>query len=94
MPDNRIASLGRRRTQVHVALRRGELRVASQLLGNEQVQKLKLALADRAPKTVDNVLTAMADALGQWRGCRRCADIDEREVIASRCGRTSDWATD
>ena len=29
-----------------------------------------------------------ADALSSgWRGCRRCADIDEREVIASRRGR-------
>jgi hypothetical protein len=29
-----------------------------------------------------------ADALSsEWRGCRRCADIDEREVIASRRGR-------
>ena len=33
-------------------------------------------------------LTMEADALSSgWRGCRRCADIDEREVIASRRGR-------
>lgn len=28
-------------------------------IGNEQVQKLKLALADQAPKTVNNVLTVL-----------------------------------
>jgi TCP-1/cpn60 chaperonin family len=27
-----------------------------------------------------------------WRGCRRCAGIDEREVIASRRGRAGEWA--
>ena len=36
-----------------------------------------------------------ADALSSgWRGCRRCADIDEREVIASRRGRAGECATD
>jgi len=36
-----------------------------------------------------------ADALSfWWRGCRRCADIDEREVIASRRGRAVERATD
>jgi methylphosphotriester-DNA--protein-cysteine methyltransferase len=36
-----------------------------------------------------------ADALSSgWRGCRRCADIDEREVIASRRGRVVERATD
>ena len=32
-------------------------------IGNEQVQKLKLALADRAPKTVNNVLTVLSTLL-------------------------------
>jgi hypothetical protein len=36
-----------------------------------------------------------ADALScGWCGCRRCADIDEREVIASRRGRAGECATD
>jgi hypothetical protein len=30
---------------------------------NEQVQKLKLAMADRAPKTVNNVLTVLSTLL-------------------------------
>jgi integrase len=32
-------------------------------IGNEQVQKLKLALVDRAPKTVNNVLTVLSTLL-------------------------------
>ena len=39
--------------------------------------------------------TMEADALScGWRGCRRGADIDEREVIASRRGRAVERATD
>ena len=39
--------------------------------------------------------TMEADALScGWRGCRRGADIDEREVIASRRGRAVECATD
>jgi hypothetical protein len=45
----------------------------------------------RAPERADHEADALSSG---WRECRRCADIDEREVIASRRGRAGERATD
>ena len=48
-------------------------------------------MGSRAGQRADHEAEALSYG---WRGCRRCADIDEREVITSRRGRMMDSATD
>ena len=65
---------------------------------NEQVQRLKLALANRAPKTVNNVLTVLSTLLkravewGERSGCRArssCCRIPGRRWGSTTSSSTS-----
>lgn len=52
-------------------------------ISNEQVQRLKLALGERAPKTVNNVLTVLNTLLKRAVGVGRDSAIAVRDQVAA-----------
>ena len=51
---------------------------------NEQVQRLKLALTDRAPKTVNNVLTVLEHVAEEGGGMGRARAAAVRDQVVAQ----------
>ena len=59
---------------------------------NEQVQRLKLALSHRAPKTVNNVLTVLSTLSEEGRGMGRARAVAVRDQVVAQT-RRSRWGS-